>query len=205
MKKISKLGALALLVLIGFSSCNQSDEIVDTNSQTKANELFQKFGISKRTKDEVVNLSKIKGLKSNISAKSNYNLSEADEVFYYEDGDKAYIFKSNLNSNEEVVIKVNSNNELLAEKNVSLSNVSGLSNFTATFNDENNQLVTVNIVNGVAQGGVLTNYTGKRKPGETFGHCFVRTWTAFFDDTVSILCGIVFPEEIAAACAISCA
>ncbi len=130
MNRILKLGVLLLVVLIGFSSCNQSDEIVESSSQTKANDLFLKLGINKRTKDEVVNLSKIMGLKSNITAKSSYNLSEADDVFYYESGDKAYIFKSKSNPNQEFVIKVNSKNEVLAEKNILLSNVSSLSNFT---------------------------------------------------------------------------
>jgi len=204
MNRILKLGVLLLVVLIGFSSCNQSDEIVESSSQTKANDLFLKLGIHKRTKDEVVNLSKIMGLKSNITAKSSYNLSEADDVFYYESGDKAYIFKSKSNPNQEFVIKVNSKNEVLAEKNILLSNVSSLSNFTTTYNDENNNIVTINIVNGVAQEGIPVNALGRRKPGETFDKCFVRTWTEFAQDAVGILSSIVWPLEIAAAVAISC-
>jgi hypothetical protein len=207
MNKISKL----FLVLIAFvalgmtQSCNQNDDVIETSNQSKVDAQFLKLGISKRAYNEKVNLSEIKGLSNNSFAKSS-NLSEADEVFYYTDGSKAYIFNNENNGiDENYVIKVSSNNDLLTTNNVNISNFVDNLNYTTTFTDENNILVSVNIVNGIPQEGNLVNVLGKRLKGESFGKCFTRTYKEFMDeDAIGFIAGLLAPREISVAVAISC-
>jgi hypothetical protein len=207
MNKISKL-FLMLIAFVGLGitqSCNQNDDVIETSNQSKVDAQFLKLGISKRTYNEKVNLTEIKGLSNNSFAKSS-NLSEADEVFYYTDGSKAYIFNTeNGGTDENYVIKVNSNNDLLTTNNVTITNFVDNLNYTTTFTDENNILVSVNIVNGIPQDGNSVNVLGKRKPGESFGACFKRTYIAFMDeDFIGFIAGTFAPREVAVAVAITC-
>lgn len=206
MNKISKI-YLVLIAFVGLGitqSCNLNDDLIEPTNQSKVDAQFLKLGISKRAYNEKVNLLDIKGLSRKSFAKSS-NLSEADEVFYYTDGSKAYIFNTdNGGTDENYVIKVNSNNDLLTTNNVNISNFVDNLNYTTTFTDENNILVSVNIVNGIPQEGNSVNVLGKRKPRESFGNCFKRTYIEFMDeDFIGFVAGMFAPREVSVAVAIS--
>ena len=207
MNKISKL-FLVLIAFVGLGitqSCNQNDDLIEPSNQSKVDAQFLKLGISKRAYNEKVNLSAIKGLSSKSFAKSS-NLSEADEVFYYIDGSKAYIFNTeNRGIDENYVIKVSQNNDLLTTNNVTITNFVDNLNYKTTFTDENNILVSVNIINGIPQDGNSVNVASKRAPGESFGNCFKRTYTEFMeDDFIGFVAGMFAPREVSVAVAISC-
>lgn len=207
MNKISKLFlvSIAYISICLTQSCSHDNEIIETINQSKVDAQYLKLGISKRTYNEKVNITEIKGLNINSFAKFS-NLSLADEVFYYIDGSKAYIFNTkNGKSDENFVIKINSNNDLITTNFVNISNFVDNLNYTTTFTDENNILVSINIVNGIPQEPNAINLLDKRKRGESFGSCFKRTYIAFMDeDFIGFIAGTFAPAEVSVAVAISC-
>jgi hypothetical protein len=207
MKKLILL--MTAFTLICFSTSCTKDES-STNEKDVLNSFKKQFGISQIQKNVKVNLSKVEGLQLHsvgVSSKSIDDLSTADEVYNYENGDKAYIFKFDDDEKyKSYVIKVNSLGDLLTEKNIEMAK-DLLNNLSFTFNVYSpieNQSYSVQILNGVAQEPELIGVAGKRKPGESFGACFKRTWNEFCDDALGIIATVLAPREIAVAVAISC-
>lgn len=207
MKKLFFAVIAFTIVSTIFIACSK-DETKQTDNET----LFaSRFGISKIEKKVSVNLKKLNGLKIQpirYTSKLTDSLSIADEVFQYADGSKAYIFKYVEGENfKEYIVKVNELGDVLTEKNIEIAKalLNTLNFTTYVYSVDENKSYSVQILNGVAQEEVFIDVNGKRNKGESFGHCFVRTWNEFVQDTLGILAMVAEPEGVTAMCALSCA
>lgn len=87
--------------------------------------------------------------------------------------------------------------------------------YTVEYRDKNDELrYIINLEEGSisvfdGEGGVFVEKAdpeelGPRRPTETFNDCFVRNWTNFGTDFISLIAQIAAPKEVAAAIALVC-
>lgn len=189
-----------------FVGCNKQE---DNPIKKDDSVLYKKFGVLRITQNTLVDISDIKGIKSdfiNKNLKSSKTLT-ASSVLYYEDGSKAYIFNS-ANPIEKYVIKVDPDNKFLADRNIILTNLKKLNNKL------NFDLKIINPSSGdtclfSVRNNIVINETvkkiQKREPGESFGDCFKRALATLTDDWIGIVAFTTNPYICLSACALSCA
>lgn len=195
-----------LLLFVGVSIFVGCKKTNNRNTTTLENVLSDKFGIIKIEKDVKVNLQSFKGLNLDSDFKELANLSFADNVLYYFDGSKAFIFNSN-DSEKEYVLKISSENKLLAEKYIIQSGVNNTEsslNFNVKIVEANGNTTDYSVKNNAVTNMTLAEKP-TRLPGESFDDCFKRSLNTLTDDWVGIVAFAANPAICLSACALSCA
>lgn len=119
--------ALIFASLFVTKSCNESDDQLNVN---KNNSELSYFGIYKKSYNEIVDLSAIANLDIDLITGKTI----ANEVFYYNDGSKGYVFNK---ENNNYLVKVNSKNQLISNTSFTVLDYVDNSNYQFKIIDEN--------------------------------------------------------------------
>ena len=176
------------------------------NSNDTLIETLKRLGIS----DINYNIKVESGIFRKYISDEDYNFNLANEIYYFEDSSKGFVFKSLINENEEIVFKFEKK-DFISVFYQQIEKIDDKTYYLRYFDKSYRLLKEYLIVNGqiidsfdAKATEADCNKLGPAREDESFFDCFERNWSNFGCDFLGLTIQITYPKLVATACAIEC-
>lgn len=199
MKKLLFIAVSAFMMV----SC-QKEVILVNSSISEEKKLYDHFNISKIEKVNDFDLNSIIGFKKYTKAKKSNDIYESVEAIYYRDGNITYLLNNGKENN--LIIHTSPDNELLTVKYINFDKSDVVdNNYTFAVSDDEGEMLTFNVVDGVIIVDESKLLTSKRYHNESFSQCMTRSYGNMTSDMIGIVTFGLFTGPILATMAVYCA